>query len=185
MSGSESIPKRRRLERARSPSPVYKLDDADDYEPYIPLSKRREAKLAAFASRGVGADDKARDANGGEGDEEEDEEERERERERKERTLLMEAQEVNRKKAAEGTSLSTSVPRDRVLLVLTILFFVDAQKTVAEKKEEEDQAILTAIASRKKLASDMELAKGIQYTDPLKTSCVIQSPSRINLWRAV
>jgi hypothetical protein len=48
----------------------------------------------------------------------------------------------------------------------------DAQKTEAEKAEEADAQILAAIASRKKLASDRELAKGIEYTEALRTSCV-------------
>jgi ATP-dependent RNA helicase DDX41 len=47
---------------------------------------------------------------------------------------------------------------------------VDAKKTEAEKAEEADAQILAAIASRKKLASDMELAKGIEYTETLRTS---------------
>ena len=47
----------------------------------------------------------------------------------------------------------------------------DARKTDAEKDEEADAAILAAIASRRKLASDLELAKGIQYTKPIETSC--------------
>jgi len=48
----------------------------------------------------------------------------------------------------------------------------DAKKTEAEKVEEEDAQILAAIASRKKLASDRELAKGIEYTETLRTSWV-------------
>jgi ATP-dependent RNA helicase DDX41 len=48
----------------------------------------------------------------------------------------------------------------------------DAKKTEAEKAEEEDAQILAAIASRKKLASDRELAKGIEYTETLRTSWV-------------
>ena len=50
--------------------------------------------------------------------------------------------------------------------------FIDAKKTEAEKEEEADAHILAAIASRKKLASDRELAKGIEYTETLRTSCV-------------
>jgi len=48
----------------------------------------------------------------------------------------------------------------------------DAKKTEAEKAEEADAQILAAIASRKKLASDRELAKGIEYTETLRTSWV-------------
>ena len=50
--------------------------------------------------------------------------------------------------------------------------FADAKKTEAEKEEEADAQILAAIASRKKLASDRELAKGIEYTEMLRTSWV-------------
>jgi len=46
----------------------------------------------------------------------------------------------------------------------------DAKKTSEQKAAEEDAEILEAIKSRRKLASDMELAKGIQYTEPIKTS---------------
>ena len=48
----------------------------------------------------------------------------------------------------------------------------DAKKTAAEKAEEADAEILAAIAARRKLASDLELAKGVQYTEPMKTSYV-------------
>jgi hypothetical protein len=48
----------------------------------------------------------------------------------------------------------------------------DAKKTEAEKAEEADAHILAAIASRKKLTSDRELAKGIEYTETLRTSWV-------------
>lgn len=45
----------------------------------------------------------------------------------------------------------------------------DAKKSEQQRKEEEDAQLLEAIKSRRKLASDMELAKGIQYTEPLKS----------------
>ena len=48
--------------------------------------------------------------------------------------------------------------------------FSDAKKTEQERAEEADAEILAAIASRRKLASDLELAKGVQYTEALKTS---------------
>jgi hypothetical protein len=61
--------------------------------------------------------------------------------------------------------------------IFTVL--TDAKKTDSEKVEEADAEILAAIASRRKLASDMELAKGIHYAEPLKTSCV--SPFLVDL----
>ncbi|KAK7047802.1 DEAD-box ATP-dependent RNA helicase 35 [Paramarasmius palmivorus] len=143
----EQPTKRRRIER--SPSPTYKLDDEDDYEPYIPVAQRRQAKLAKLSSLGASTErdriDKQREED--ELEEENREEERRREKSRKERTLLLEAQEVHSKKAAE-----------------------DAKKTAEEKAREADEEILEAIKSRRKLASDLELAKGIQYTESLKTS---------------
>ncbi|KAH9830995.1 DEAD-domain-containing protein [Rhodofomes roseus] len=142
----QSAPKRRRIQR--SPSPEYKLDDEASYEPYVPVAQRRQAKFAKLTSRGT---EKAKATAGqeeqDEREDEEREEERRREKARKERTLLMEAQEVHERKAAE-----------------------DSKKTDAEKTEEADAEILAAIASRKKLASDLELAQGVQYTEPFKTS---------------
>ncbi|CAL1703889.1 unnamed protein product [Somion occarium] len=141
--------KRRRVER--SPSPVYKLDyDGDDFQPYIPVAQRREAKLAKLTSWGASTDkDKSKrlQQEQEEREDEEREEERRREKERKQRTLLMEAQEVHDKRAAE-----------------------DAKKTNIEKAEEQDAEILAAIASRRKLASDLELAKGVQYMEPLQST---------------
>jgi ATP-dependent RNA helicase DDX41 len=135
----------------RSHSPTYKLDDESEaYEPYIPVIKRRQEKLAKLTSwSSHGEKDKPRKDDASQehdlGDFEREDELR-RERTRKERTLLIEAQEVHLRKAAE-----------------------DAKKSAGEKAEEVDAEILEAIRTRKKLASDMELAKGIQYTEPLKT----------------
>jgi hypothetical protein len=56
----------------------------------------------------------------------------------------------------------------------------DAKKTEAEKAEEVDAQILAAIASRKKLASDRELAKGIEYTETLRTSYVAFIITRVH-----
>jgi hypothetical protein len=52
-------------------------------------------------------------------------------------------------------------------------FHLDSKKTEGEKAEEADAEILAAIARRRKLASDLELAKGIQYTKSFETSYVI------------
>ncbi|KAF9456502.1 P-loop containing nucleoside triphosphate hydrolase protein [Collybia nuda] len=145
----ESVPKRRRLQR--SPSPTYKFDDEDgSFEPYIPVSERRQQKLLKLKSWGTNTDKQRARKQQEELDEREDaqkEEEIRREKARMERTLLMEAQEVHSKKAVE-----------------------DAKKTDSEKAEEVDAEILEAIKSRRKLASDMELAKGIYYTESLTTS---------------
>lgn len=78
----------------------------------------------------------------------------------------MEAQEVHNRKAAEGRYSDEPVSLQRWLTLHSIL---DAKKTAEEKEEEADAEILNAIASRRKLASDLELAKGVQYTKPMKT----------------
>lgn len=143
--------------------------DYDDleYEPYIPVAQRMEAKLAKLTSLSANSEKdqvrKQRDELEERTHEEEDDEAQQREKARKERTLLMEAQEVHSKRAEEG------------LYVLNINGFplilsADARKTEGERAEEADAEILAAIASRRKLASDMELAKGISYTEPLKVS---------------
>ncbi|KIJ17227.1 hypothetical protein PAXINDRAFT_112075 [Paxillus involutus ATCC 200175] len=147
---SESVQKRRRIQRSPSP-PVYILDENDTYEPYIPVAQRREAKLAKLSALSTSSDLRAKAKKELEEllekEDAEREEERRRERTRKERTLLVEAQEVHSRKAAE-----------------------DANKTEVEKADEVDAEILAAIASRRKLASDLELAKGIQYSESLKSS---------------
>jgi ATP-dependent RNA helicase DDX41 len=159
--------KRRRLVQ-RSPSPQYKLDDEenDDYEPYVPVAQRRQEKLAKLSSWAK-TSDKHRPTYAPEDrsdqPQDEDEEETRREKLRKDRTLLAEAQEVHLKKAAEG-ACSPCFP------VTPVYRIPDATKTEAEKRDEEDAELLAAIATRRKLASDLELAKGIQYTETLETS---------------
>ena len=91
--------------RVRSPSPVYNLDDQDDYEPYVPIAKRRQEKMAKLSSWGINAGKPKTKRQQEEADEREDalkEEELRREKSRKERTLLIEAQEVHLQKAAQG-----------------------------------------------------------------------------------
>jgi ATP-dependent RNA helicase DDX41 len=94
--------------RVRSPSPTYNLDNDDDsYEPYIPVAQRRQEKLAKLSTLGVNPNKNRAKEHTEELDEQEDalkEEEMRREMVRKERTLLIEAQEVHLKKAAEGES---------------------------------------------------------------------------------
>ena len=96
-----------RRENARTSSPTYKLDDEDDtYEPYIPVAQRRQEKLAKLSSLGFSATKKTAKRLQEEQQEKEDvqqEEETKKEKARKERMLLVEAQEVHMKKAADGT----------------------------------------------------------------------------------
>lgn len=106
MSDSETTIKRRRIQR--SPSPQYKIEGDDDYEPYVPVAQRRQAKLAKLSAWGSStARDNAREARAveDEREDEEKEEERRREKLRRGRALLVEAQEVHSKKASEGVWL--------------------------------------------------------------------------------
>jgi ATP-dependent RNA helicase DDX41 len=117
----------------------------EEYEPYIPVQKRQQARLAQLKARLRRPVDGVQPAS--EGSDEEASEVRRREQQRRERTLLAEAQKVHEQKAAE-----------------------DAKKTEGEKAEEADAVILAAIQSRRRLASDLELAKGISYTESIKTT---------------
>ncbi|GAA5998748.1 uncharacterized protein JCM10292_007204 [Rhodotorula paludigena] len=140
--------------RRRTPSPEpadpYAFDD--DAPVYVPLKQRRNQLVAKLAAKGGGATAAAEKRK----HEEEEDERRERERleddarrkKREQQTLLMEAQEVKRLKAIE-----------------------EAAKSEQQKREEEEAKILLAQeAARKQLAGAEELAKGIVYTERMKTS---------------
>ncbi|KAF6742351.1 DEAD-box protein abstrakt [Ephemerocybe angulata] len=149
MSDDEYRPKRRRVRSPQPPKPASDEED-DNYVPYVPVAQRREEKFAKLQSWGVrsGRDRPRKPQDDAEEKEAElKEEELRREKARRERTLLLEAQDVHKKKAAE-----------------------DAKKTVEEKTEEAEAELLEAIKSRRKLASDMELAKGISYSESMKTN---------------
>ena len=90
---------------------TYNLDDDDDYEPYIPIAQRKQAKLNSLLKRGaIGGDSRTSQTSQPqpEADEEEDDEDTRREQARRERALLLEAQAVQAKKAAEGDCLLCS-----------------------------------------------------------------------------
>ncbi|CCA72383.1 probable DEAD-box ATP-dependent RNA helicase 35 [Serendipita indica DSM 11827] len=144
---AEPPQKKRRVDEEENTS---KLDDGEEpYVPYVPVKQQRMQRLQKLAAA-RGSQHEVKAASNAQGEDkldEEKEEERQRERARRERTLLKEAQEVQKKKAEE-----------------------DAHKTLEKKVEEEESEMLAAIAARRKLASDLELAKGIQYTESLKTS---------------
>ncbi|KAG9046739.1 DEAD-box ATP-dependent RNA helicase 35 [Tulasnella sp. UAMH 9824] len=141
-----SSPKRRRVDPEED-----KMDEDDDnYVPYVPVAKRKQALVSKLTERKTETPAQKAKREQEEREEAEDaekEEERRREKARKERTLLEEAQDVHKRKAEE-----------------------DAKKSEAQKAAEEDEKILQAIASRRKLVSDLELAKGIQYSEAMKTS---------------
>ncbi|KAH8929868.1 P-loop containing nucleoside triphosphate hydrolase protein [Atractiella rhizophila] len=115
----------------------------EDYVPYVPLKERRAAQLAALSQSKSVRPAKRKIV--------EDEEEKRRHEARKaEVTLLQTSQKVREVRLKE-----------------------DELKSEFQKKAEEEAKILEAQkASQRKLASDMELAKGITYTEPIKLSWV-------------
>lgn len=162
---------KRRRSRSKSPQPEDPYD-VGDYVPYVPVAKKREERLKKLEQLASTDESEARRRQREEAKrlEEEADEERQadeaREEARRQRTLLDRAQEVKQRKAEEGMYLFI------VYEAIWMFILLDAKKTEQERHEEEDREILEAIASRKKLVSDLELAKGIQYTESLKTSCV-------------
>ncbi|GAA6018840.1 hypothetical protein JCM10207_000258 [Rhodosporidiobolus poonsookiae] len=132
-------------------SDPYSLDD--DAPLYVPLKQRRQqlvSKLAASTgtAASLSAAEKRKQDERDEQEQIEREQEQERERKRKNLTLLQEAQEVKRRKAEE-----------------------DAAKSADQLRLEEEAKILAAQeATRKALAGAEEIAKGIVYTERMKTS---------------
>ncbi|CAO1631583.1 unnamed protein product [Parajaminaea phylloscopi] len=171
-SGSATPPvfKRRKVVDEDDEVPAYSYEDEDeDYDShkYVPLKQRRLQQLqqAARSARGLGRGSSGSGANSaddddgggggrsgraggaqdeGKGDEDEDEALNDGIKQ-KTTTLLDEARALREEKAY-------------------------ATQSEAEKRAEEERKILEAHAARRKLASDMELAKGITYTEPIKTS---------------
>ncbi|MCO5566115.1 hypothetical protein L7F22_019791 [Adiantum nelumboides] len=134
------------------------MEDDDQYEQsrYIPLKQRKAAEARRIANlrfKGMESENNVL-PNDNQGTEEsndrrpipEDEDETGISTvQRSKQILLKQAREIRQKQEKEG-------------------------KTEEEKQAEEERKILEAHAARRKLASDMELAKGISYTEPIKTS---------------
>lgn len=167
-----SSPKRRRID----PEEDLRLEEDDEYVPYVPVAQRRQAKLAQLANRGqthstsvpkVSDEDAEREAR----EDAEREEEKRRERFRKERTLLQEAQEVHKRQAEEGKHTLRGHYESRHPGT-DPRHSLDSSKTTAQKADEDEEKILAAIANQRKLASDLELAKGISYSESMKSTSV-------------
>lgn len=129
-------------------------DDDDNYTPYVPVAKRRANLLASLSSRQQPTkavtktpEDLAREQEALQREQEAAEEVR-RERARKERTLLEEAQEVKKRQAE-----------------------LDLNETEFEREAKKEAEILAALEKQqKKLASAAELARGVNYTESIKTT---------------
>ena len=163
--------KRRRLSpkpASDDPYAVFDEEDGDDYESkrFVPLKQRKllelqrissksalaaakAAKIAAAAATSAPGSASPRSGvntpKGADNGKEEEDEEEEAGPKRSTRALLDEARELREQQKY-------------------------ADRSEAEKLAEEERKILEAHAARKKLASANELAKGIAYTEPIKTS---------------
>lgn len=140
---ADSPSKRRKVEEEKK---YYDYSDEEDSSKpaYVPLKQRRLQQLQSLKNRtslGLSSSSSSKNRN----QEEEEEEKEDRGKEQSKHSLLSEARELREKQVLEN-------------------------KSTAEKEAEEEKAILEAHAARRKLASDLELAKGINYTEPIKTS---------------
>lgn len=157
---SDSSPKRRKIEHEDT-------EEKDDYVPYVSVKKRKEAELVKLLDKRLGRSRlggqvtssanpttgrrktraRSNELNVGEAEEDEDEEDEEIPV-RPTTTLLQEAQVVKRRQAE-----------------------VDAFKTEEDKKREEEDKVIDAIAAQKrKLGGAQELAKGVEYEESMKTT---------------
>ncbi|CAG8643480.1 8255_t:CDS:2, partial [Racocetra fulgida] len=140
-------------------------DDNDNYVPYIPIKQRREAKFQKLVSQRrlpeqqniVEADEEVEDSH--------------KAGPKANVSLIDQAVEVKKQKMLEGM-LQKVFMQGSIFSDFNIknIYISDAVKTDAEKKLEEEKAIMDAVAQKKLLASDRELAKGIIYTDSMTTT---------------
>ncbi|SAM83701.1 probable DEAD-box ATP-dependent RNA helicase 35 [Ustilago bromivora] len=151
MTAVQALKRRRALQQAQDDRPHYSYSDDQDQDApstsssfsFVPLKQRRLQQLQHIQSRARGSS-----ANMSHNEpEEEDPQPQDDTPQRPQRSLLDEARILREKQLAE-----------------------QGEKTQAEVEAEEERRILEAHAARRKLASDLELAKGIQYTEPLTTS---------------
>ncbi|CAO1617297.1 unnamed protein product [Jaminaea pallidilutea] len=163
-------------------TPKYSYDDDDeqganggggDYEStrYVPLKQRRMQQLQRTAHRARSGSREAPskgadgvDAVGGSGGKKQDKVDGNG------RARGEESDDDDDEEATEAVGIKQKSTRllDEARAIREAKAY--ATQTEAEKREEEERKILEAHAARRKLASDMELAKGINYTEPLKTS---------------
>ncbi|KAJ9474946.1 putative ATP-dependent RNA helicase DBP2 (putative) [Pseudozyma hubeiensis] len=159
MSAVQALKRRRMLQQAQDDAPHYSYSDEEDDDnasnvasssSFVPLKQRRMQQLQQIQSRARGSPSSlpgSPSTKNTDGPDDDEQDQQDRAAQRPQRSLLDEARLLREKKLAE-----------------------EGEKTQAEIEAEEERKILEAHAARRKLASDMELAKGIQYTEPLTTS---------------
>ncbi|KAL1917784.1 uncharacterized protein VTP21DRAFT_3618 [Calcarisporiella thermophila] len=133
---------KRKYEENPSKDDGYAFDDDDDYVPYVPVKQRREQKLQKLLNQRYLAESKKEESSKDEDSEDE------HIGPRANVSLLEQSIEVLRKKQEE-----------------------ESEKTEEQKRLEEDEKILEAVRKeQKQLASARELAKGVVYTEAMKTT---------------
>ncbi|CAH2065152.1 unnamed protein product, partial [Iphiclides podalirius] len=139
--GADPPKKRYRREEKSSESE----EELDNYEPYVPVKERKKQKLLKLGRLGqVAAEATAETKSSSDNDPDDDASQEEWGR-RYNVSLLDQHSEL--KRLAEARALSA-----------------------AERQAREEQHILESVAQSKALMGVAELAKGIQYEDPIKTS---------------
>ncbi|XP_047522821.1 ATP-dependent RNA helicase abstrakt [Pieris napi] len=131
-------------------------NDVDNYEPYVPVKERMKQKLLKMGRLGQVANEVAAETKSSSDNDPDDEGSQEEWGRRYNVSLLDQHSEL--KRLAEARALSA-----------------------AERQAKEEAHILESVAQSKALMGVAELAKGIQYSEPIKTSwkpprCILSLP---------
>lgn len=141
---STSSRKRYRRESKDSKS---EEDDDDNYQPYVPIKERKKQQLMKHGRLVQIASETAKPKSSSENEHEEDEESQEAMALGRKFNISLLDQHTELKKLAEAKVQSA-----------------------VEKQLKEEEKILESVTEKKALMAVAELAKGIQYEDPIKTS---------------
>ncbi|KAJ8704885.1 hypothetical protein PYW08_012205 [Mythimna loreyi] len=131
-------------------------EDLDNYEPYVPVKERKKQQLMKLGRIGQLAAEAAAEPKSSSDNDPDDETSQEEWGRRYNVSLLDQHSEL--KRIAEARALSA-----------------------AERQAREEEHILESVAQSKALMGVAELAKGIQYEEPIKTSwrpprCILELP---------
>ncbi|KAJ2815976.1 DEAD-box ATP-dependent RNA helicase 35, partial [Coemansia furcata] len=129
---------------------------AVDHMPYVPISQRRMEKLEGIRQRlqySAPHEQKGNDDDHSSGEEQ-----------------MSDAEgDASRSRHASAQGLNTNVSLVDQMADLRRKHMLN-EKTEEEKQQEQEKALLEAIARRKQLASAAELAKGVVYTESMPTN---------------
>lgn len=143
---SETVPSKKRY-RPRDDNDSSNNSEDDNYVPYVPVKERKKQQLLKLGRLGLHKDsDQTKGKTSGGNDLNADEEEEDQIWGRKNNIPLLD-QHNELRKLAEAKKVSA-----------------------AERQLKKEEEILEIVAEKKALMGVSELAKGIQYSDPIKTS---------------